>query len=67
MCGKKSKGDTWWWNEQVYEAVSRNKDAHKVMCWNSTEENKGRDKSMKNKARKPVSKVMIEKAEEALI
>ena len=36
----RSKGDTWWWNEGVKESMSRKKDAHKVMCWNSTEENK---------------------------
>ena len=32
VCGKKrgsrGKGDTWWWNEKVKEAVSRKKDAH---------------------------------------
>ena len=36
-CWKKrgrSKGDTWWWNEEVKEAVSRKKDAHKAMCQN---------------------------------
>ena len=41
VCGKKrerrSKGDTWWWNEEVMEAVSRKKEAHKAMCQNSTE------------------------------
>ena len=56
MCGKKrggrSKGDTWWSNEEVKEAVSRKKDAHKAMCQNSTEGNKRRYKSMKNKAKK---------------
>ena len=31
-----SKGDTWWWNEEVKEAVSRTKEAHKTMCRNST-------------------------------
>ena len=35
VCGKKrgrrSKGDTWWWNEEVKEAVSRKKEAHKTM------------------------------------
>ena len=35
--GRRSKGDTWWWNEEVKEAVSRKKDAHKAMCQNSTE------------------------------
>ena len=36
VCGKKwgrrCKGDTWWWNEEVKEAVSWKKDAHKTMC-----------------------------------
>ena len=39
VCGKRwrrSKGDTWWWKEDVKEAVSRKKDAHKAMCHNST-------------------------------
>ena len=70
VCGKKrrriSKGDTWWWNGEVKEAVPRKKDAHKVMCWNSTGVNKRRYESMKNKAKKAVSKAMREKAEEAL-
>ena len=48
---------------KVKEAVSRKKDAHKAMRQNSTEENKRRYKSMKNKA---VSKAMREKAEEVL-
>ena len=48
------------------EAVLRKKDAHKSMCQNRTEENKRRYKSMKNKAKKAVSKAMREKAEEVL-
>ena len=48
------------------ETVSRKKDAHKVMCWNSTQESKRRYKRMKNKTRKAVSKAMREKTEEAL-
>ena len=50
--GRRGKGDTWWWNEEVKEAVSRRKDAQKAMCWNSTEENNRRYESMKNKAKK---------------
>ena len=38
------------------------KDAHKAMCGNSSEENRNRYKSMKNKAKKAVSKEM-QKAE----
>ena len=37
------------------ESVSMKNDAHKVTCWNNTEENKRRYKSMKNKAKKAVS------------
>ena len=44
------------------EAVSRKNEAHKAMCQNSTEENKKRYKSMKNKA---ASKIMMEKVEKA--
>ena len=36
------------------------KDGHKLMCRNSTEENKNRYKSMNNKAKKAVSKAMRE-------
>ena len=39
---------------------------HKAMYLNSTEENKRGYESMKNKAKKAVSKAMREKAEEAL-
>ena len=59
VCGKKrgrrSEGDTWWWNEEVKDAISLKKEAHKAMCQNSTQENK-RHKSMTNKANKAVSK-----------
>ena len=69
VCGKKmgrrSRGDTWW-TEEVNEAVSRKIDAQLAMCQSSTEENKSRYKSMKNKVMKAVSKAMREKAEEAL-
>ena len=64
--GKKrgiSNRDTWWWNEEVKETVSRKKEVHKTMCQSSTEENKRSYESMKNKA---VSKAMREKAGEAL-
>ena len=47
----------------MQEAVIRKKVTQKVRCWNITEENKRRYKSLKKKA---VSKAMKEKAEEAL-
>ena len=57
MCGKKrgrNKGKIWCWNEEVKEAASKMKTAHKVMCQNSIEENKRRHKRMK--AKKALSK-----------
>ena len=68
VCWKKmerSRGDTWWWNEEG-GAISRKKDAHWVMCRNSTEENKKMYKTMKNKALKAVSRVVREKGEDVL-
>ena len=48
------------------EEVSRKKDVHRAMFQDNTEENKRRHKSLKNKAKKAVSKAMREKAEKAL-
>ena len=53
------------WNEEVKEAVSRKKEAHKAMCRNCTEENKRRCERIKNRANKAVSEAMRQKAEEA--
>ena len=66
MCGKngRSKGNKWWWNEEVKEEVSWKIGVHKIMCRKSTEENKRRYKNMK-KANKEVSKTMREMADEA--
>ena len=33
--GERSKGDAWWWNDKVLEAVLRKKEAPKVMFRNS--------------------------------
>ena len=64
VCGKKSgrrnKGDTWGWNEEVKESVSRKKDAHKAICQNNIEENKRRYKSMRGKAVLKAMRVKVE-------
>ena len=49
--GEEVEGDTWWWNEEVKEAISRKKDAHKAMCHNNTEMNKRKLKALNNKAK----------------
>ena len=48
------------------EAMLIKKNTHKVTCRNDTEENKNRCVSMKNKAKKFLSKATREKAEEGL-
>ena len=35
--GRGSNGGTWWWNEEVMEAVLGKDEAHNSMCQNSTE------------------------------
>ena len=61
-CGKKkvrrSKCDTWWWNDWLKEAVSRRKGGHKAICGNRSEEIKSRNKSLKNKVVNAVSQAM---------
>ena len=64
--GRRSKGEAWWWNDEVKEAISRKKYAYKAMCRNSTEGNRNRYEDMMKKALMAVSKAMREKAEGAL-
>ena len=64
--GKSIRGDTWWWNDQVKEAITRRKDAYKELCKNGTDENKARYKNMKNHAKKMVAKAMKEEVEKGL-
>ena len=41
LCGKtKEQGNTWWWNEQVKEAIDRKKNAFNTWCKNRSPENK---------------------------
>ena len=54
--GRRDKGDTWWWKEDVKEAIARKKDVHKKMCKSGTEANTARYKNMENRAKKVVVK-----------
>ena len=49
--GRRDQGNTWWWNEEVKEAIANKKDAHKEMRKNRTEENKARYVCMRNRAK----------------
>jgi hypothetical protein len=70
VCGKKKgrrdRGDTWWWNPEVKEAIARKKVAFKEMCKNGTDENKALYKNMRNRAKKVVAKAMRKEAEQEL-
>ena len=60
--GRRSEEDTWWCNDEVKEAISRETDVHRTMCRNSTEKSMKWYKSMKNELKKAVYKAMREKA-----
>ena len=72
MCGVKrgreSTGDTrQWWNLEMKEAIVRKKDAHKVMCGSSMQENMNRYNGMNNEAEKVFSKAMRKKLKMGLL
>lgn len=64
--GRRDKGNTWWWNEEVKEAIANKKDAHKEMRKNRTEENKARYVRMRNRAKRAVVKAMKEETVQEL-
>ena len=64
--GRRDQGNTWWWNEEVKEAIANKKDAHWEMRKNRTEENKARYVRMRNRAKRAVAKVMREEAVQEL-
>ena len=68
MCAKtKARGDggnTWWWNEQVNDAIDRKKKAFKLWCTNRCAENKYR--KARNGTKKIIAKAMKQEAEEEM-
>ena len=64
--GRKNHGDTWWWNEEVNEAMQQRKVAYRKMCKNRSEENKARYKNIKNRIKKVVANSMRKEAEKEL-
>ena len=70
VCGKKTsrrdRGDKWWWNEEVKNAVARKKAAFKELCRFPSEENKAKYRCMRNNTRKVVARAMRNEAEQEL-
>ena len=70
MCGKtKARGDwgsTWWWNEQVKDAIDRKKKAFKLWCTNRSAENINKYRKARNETKKVIAKAMRQEAEEEM-
>jgi len=49
---KTIRGNTWWWNEEVKEVISRKKAAYKDFCKNGSKENDVHYKRMKAEAKR---------------
>ena len=60
LCGKTTaRGDrenTWWWNEQVKDAIDRKKKALKLWCTNRSAENKNKYRKARNETKKVIAK-----------
>ena len=70
MCGKTkatgSRGNTWWWNEQVKDAIDRKKKAFKLWCTNRSAECKNSNRKARNETKKVIAKAMKQEAEEEM-
>jgi len=62
LCGKtlikKDRGNTWWWNEEVKDAIARKRKAYKELCKIGSEENKLKHKKTRNKTKKAVARTI---------
>ena len=63
---RRNDGDTWWWNEEVKEAIQQKKVAYKKMCKNRSEENKSKYKNIKNRTEKVVANSMRKETQKEL-
>lgn len=64
--GRKSKGDTWWWNEEVKDVVLKKKTAFKAFCVNRCEVTRAYYKSMKRQAKKVIGRVKKKEIEKQM-
>ena len=70
LCGKtKGRGDcgnTWWWNEQVRDAIDRKKKAFKLLCTNRSMESTNNYRKARNETKKVIAKAIMQEAEEEM-
>ena len=64
--GGSDRGNTWWWNEQVKDAIDRKRKAFKLWCTNRSTENKNKYRKAKNKTKKVIAKALRQEAEEEM-
>ena len=67
LCGKKlvrqDGSNTWWWNEEVKDAVAKKKKAFKDLCKDRCEANKLLYKKIRNRTKKVVASAIRKEAE----
>ena len=56
----------WWWNDEVKDTITRKKAALKEQCRFPSEENKTKDKHIRNQTRKIVARAMRMEADQEL-
>ena len=70
LCGKTKarvdRGNTWWWNEQVKDAINREKKAFKLWYTNRSAENNNKYRKARNETKKVIAKAMRQEAEEEM-
>ena len=60
------RGNTWWWNEKVKDAINRKKKALKLWCANRSAKNKNKHRKARNETKKVIAKAMRQDAEEEM-
>ena len=65
--GGEDRGNTWWWSEQVKDAIDRKKKAFKLWCTNRSMECKINYGKARNETKKVIAKAMKQEAEEMTV
>jgi len=50
--GRRDQGNTWWWNEDVKDAITNKKMAYRKLCANKSVENRLLYTNLKNRTKK---------------